>query len=143
MNNSFSLEQTAKTSGLNAESIVRQYKVDKMAKLMEIKSINRKLKQSEIAREVKISSPTLQQNTGEIKMLSSYRIPPSSNTQRRKQKTSNQTEHDFKMTSNDRKMTSNEPVKYKKNKLKGGMPNDNPTQRSVLIEQAFSSPLND
>ena len=38
-------------------------------------------------------------------------------------------------------MTSNnEPVKNKKNKLKGGDPNiDSATQGSILIEQAFSS----
>ena len=39
---------------------MRQYKLDKMAKFMEIKSVNPKLKQSEIARELKISSSTLQ-----------------------------------------------------------------------------------
>ena len=35
-------------------------------------------------------------------------------------------------------MTSYESVNYKKNKLKGGMPDDNSTQGSVLIEQVFA-----
>ena len=44
------------------------------------------------------------------------------------------------MTSNDLKTTSNEPVKNKRNKLKGCDPNiDNTTQGSIFIEQAFSS----
>ena len=41
-------------------------------------------------------------------MLSPYRLPPSSNTLTRKQKTSNHSERDLKMTSNYPKMTSND-----------------------------------
>ena len=105
---------------------MREYKLDKMAKFKEIKSINPKLKQSEIARELKISTSTLQRCRKEINMPSPYRIPPG-NTNTRKQKTSNHTEHDLKMTSldlkmtsKDLKMTSNEnhkpvPKKVKKN----------------------------
>ena len=44
MNNIFSLEQIAKTGDLNADLIMRQYKLDKMAKFMENKSVNPKLK---------------------------------------------------------------------------------------------------
>ena len=43
------------------------------------------------------------------------------------------------MTSNDVKMTSNEPVKNKRNKLKGGDPNEDNIHGRDLIEQAFSS----
>ena len=68
---------------------------------MEIKSVNPKLKQSDIARELKISSSTLQRYRREIKMLRPYKIPLSSNTCTEKQKTSKRTEHEFKMTSND------------------------------------------
>ena len=43
------------------------------------------------------------------------------------------------MTSNDRETNPKEQVKNKKNKLKGGNPNnDNTTQGSILIEQVFS-----
>ena len=44
------------------------------------------------------------------------------------------------MTSNDLKEVSEEPIKNRKNQLKGGDPNiDNATQESILMEQAFSS----
>ena len=49
------------------------------------------------------------------------------------------TSNDLKMTSNDFKMTSNEQVKIKINILKGGIPDDNPTQERDLVAQAFSS----
>ena len=116
MNNIFSLEQIAKTGDLNADLIMRQYKLDKMAKFIEIKSINPKLKQSEIARELQVSSSTLQRYRIEMNMLSPNRIAPS-NTNTREQKTSKHTEDnlkrtqmtsdDLKMPSNDLKMTSN------------------------------------
>ena len=50
MNNSFHLEQIAKTGDLNVGLIMRYYKLDETAEFMEIMSINTKLKQSEIAR---------------------------------------------------------------------------------------------
>ena len=62
MNNTFSLEQIAKTGDLSANLIRRQNKLDKIANFMEIKSANPKLKQSEIAKELKISSSTSQRN---------------------------------------------------------------------------------
>ena len=46
MNNGFSLEQIAKTGDLNADLIIKRYKLDEMANFMEIKSTNPKLKQS-------------------------------------------------------------------------------------------------
>ena len=142
MNHTFSLEQKSKTCDLNAVLIMRQCRLDKISKFVEIKSMNQKMKQSEITKELKISSSSLQRYRSERNMISPYRIPRSSTTHTRKEKISNRTEHDLKMTSNDLKMTSNKPIKKKKNKLKRGMPNDNPTQGSVLIEQVFSSPLN-
>ena len=79
-------------------------------------------------------------------MFSPYRINPN-NTNERTKKVKNinfdnnsSRDPDLKMTSNDLKTTSNEPVKNKRNKLKVGDPNnDNTTQGSILIEQAFSS----
>ena len=50
MNNTFSLEQMAKTGDKNADLILIQYKVDEMAKFIKITSINPKLKLSEIAK---------------------------------------------------------------------------------------------
>ena len=145
MNNTFSLEQMAKTGHLNADLILRQHKLKKMAKFKEIKSINPKLKQPERAKELAISTSTLQRYRRGIILHSPYRIIQSSKTNTRKQKTSNHTEHDLKMTSNDLKMTSNDlkktsnkPVKIKRTKLKGGNPNiNNATHRNILIEPAF------
>ena len=94
------MERKTKTGDLKANFIMRQYKLDKMAIFIKIKPINPKLKQSEIARELKISSSTLKRYRREINMLSSDRIPPSLNAHTRKQKTPNHTKHDLKMTSN-------------------------------------------
>ena len=147
MNNVFSLEQVTKTGGLNADLIMRQYMLNNKAKFMEMKSRNPKLKQSKIAKELAISTSTLQRYRRKLNMHSPYRKIQSSNTHTRKPKIPNHTEHDVKTTSNDLKMTSNdlkeiskESVKYSKNKLKVGNPNDkdNPTQGSILVEQAFS-----
>ena len=141
----FSSEQLAKTSDLKADLIMRQYKLDKMAKFREIKSINPKLKQSELAKELALTTFTLQRYRRKLNMLSPYRTIQSSNTHTRRQKVSNHTEHnlkvpskDLKITLNVLKMTSNEPVK--KNKLKGGDPSkEKATQRCILIEQVFLS----
>ena len=50
MKNTFSLERIAKSGDLIADLIVRQNKLDEMAKFMEMKSVNPTLKQSEIAK---------------------------------------------------------------------------------------------
>ena len=60
MKNTFSIDQKAKTGDLNADLIMSQYRLDKMAKLMELKSNNPKLKQFEISKELKVSSSTIQ-----------------------------------------------------------------------------------
>ena len=113
---------------LNADLIITQYKLDKMTKFMEIKSINPKLKQSEIARGLKISSSTLQRNRREMNMLSPYRIPSSSSTShKRESKTSNTNFDDVKITSNDLKMTSKEPITNNRKNYKGVM------QKMIII----------
>ena len=146
MNNTFSLQQISRTSNLDANLISRQYKLNLMADFMRVKYENPKLKQSEIANQLGLSTSTLQRYRNDINMLSPYRIHPN-NTNKRTKIAENTNfdnnshhEHDFKMTSNDLKTTSNELVKNKRNKLKGGDPNnDNTTQGIILIEQAFSS----
>ena len=117
MNKTFSSKQIAKIGVLNADWIMRQYKLDKKANFLEIKSINPKLKQSEIAEELAISTSNFKRYRREINMHSHSRFLKTSNTSTRKQTTSNHTEHDLKLTpnelkvtSNDLKMTSNEPV---------------------------------
>ena len=110
MNNTYSLVQKQKTGDLSADLLMRQYKLDKKAKFMEIKSNNPRLKQSEIAKLLELSSSTIQRYVREINMLSPYRIPQSSKTHHtRKQKTPNASLDDVKVTSNDLKMTSRRP----------------------------------
>ena len=138
MHNTFSLEQISETGNLDSNLILRQYKLDPMARFMEIKSVNTKLKQNQIAKELGYSNSTLQRNRNDTKMLSLYRIPLN-NTNKRRQKISKKNldhnskhEHDHKipqMTSDDLKrphLTSKdspsiiETVKPKRSKLKGG-----------------------
>ena len=94
-----------------------------MAKFMEIKCNNAKLIQSENAKLLELSSSTIQRYRKEIKMLSPCRIPSSSKSNQRKQKTPKTKLDDLKVTSDDLEMTSKRPPTNhlkKKNKLKGG-----------------------
>ena len=122
MNNSFSLQQIQKTSNLDANLISRQYKLNLMADFMKVKYENPRMKQSEIAEQLGMSSSTLQRYRNDINLLSPYRISPN-NVKKRTKKAKIDDIGDLKrpqMTSNDLKTTSDEPVKNKKNKLKGG-----------------------
>ena len=122
MNNSFSLQQIQKTSNLDANLISRQYKLNLMAGFMRVKYENPRLKQSEIAYQIGMSSSTVQRYRNDINMLSPYRINPN-NTKKRSKKAKIDDIGDFKrlqMTSIDSETNSKEPVKNKKNKLKGG-----------------------
>ena len=74
MNNSFSLQQIQKTSKLDANLIYRQYKLNLMADFMRVKYENPKMKQSEIATLMGLSSSTLQRYRNYINMPSPYRV---------------------------------------------------------------------
>ena len=56
MNKTFSLQHIPQTANLDSNLILGRYKPDLMLKFMEIKCINPKLKQSEIAKEIAIST---------------------------------------------------------------------------------------
>ena len=88
MNNSFSLQQTSKTGNLDSDLISREYKLNLMAKFMQIKFENPKLKQSKIADQLGYSSGTLQRYRNDINMLSPYRIIQPNITKKRTKKTS-------------------------------------------------------
>ena len=148
MINTFPLQQTSKTSNLDANSISRQYKLNLMADFMRVKYENPKLKQNEIVNQLSLSTSTLQRYRNAKNTFSPNRINPN-NTNKRTKKVkitnfdiNSHHEHDLKrpqMTSNDLKTTSNEPLKNKRDKLKGGDPNnDNTNQGNILIEQDFS-----
>ena len=129
MNNNFSLQQIQKTSNLDANLISRQYKLNLMADFMRIKYENPRMKQSEIANQLGMSSSTLQRYRSDINKLSPYRIHPN-NTIKRSKKVKNTTfdndlhrESDvkrFQMTSNDLKTSSNDKKTKSKNVLKAG-----------------------
>ena len=115
MNNTCSLDQTQKTGDLSVDLILRQYKLDKVAKFMEIKPSNPKLKQSEMAKLLELSSSRIQRYRRGMNMLSPCSIPPSSKTNQRKQKTPNTNFDDVEMTSDDLKMISNDLAKLETN----------------------------
>ena len=116
MNNNFSLQQIQKTSNLDANLISRQYKLNLMADFMKVKYENPRMKQSEIANQLGMSSSTLQRCRNDINMLSPYRINPN-NTKKRTKNSKIDDNTDLKrpqMTSNHVKTTSNETVKIKR-----------------------------
>ena len=123
MNNNFSLQQIQKTSNLDANLISRQYKLNLMADFMRVKYENPRMRQSEIANQLGVSSSTLQRYRNDISMLSPYRINPN-NVKRRSKKVKIDDIGDLKrpqLTSDDLKTTSNDNKKTKtKNNLKGG-----------------------
>ena len=127
MNNNFSLQQIQKTSNLDANLISSQYKLNLMADFMKVKYENPRMRQSEIANQLGMSSSTLQRYRNDINMLSPYRISPN-NTKKPTKKAKIDDIGDLKrpqMTSNDVKTTLNETVKNKKIKLKGGAIQEN------------------
>ena len=129
MNNSFSLQQIQKTSNLDANSISRQYKLNLMADFMRLKHENPKMKQSETANQLSLSSSTIQRYKNDINMLSPSRIQ-SNNINKRMKKAKNtnsnndtQPNHDNKrprMSSIDLKTSQTKSNKKNKNVLKTG-----------------------
>ena len=126
MQNSFSSQQIQKTSNLDANLISRQYKLNLMADFMRVKYENPRMRQSETANQLGLSSSTLQRYGNDIYMLSPYRNDPNNSNKRTKKAPNtnfNNNSHckpDVKrtqMTSNDLKI----PQKTKtKNNLKAG-----------------------
>ena len=70
--------------------MLRQYKVDLIARFEEVESVNPKLIQDQKAKEIGRSSSTLKRYRHDINRLSPYKNPPN-NTHKRKQKISNTT----------------------------------------------------
>ena len=88
MNNSFSLQEISRTGNLDPNLKSRQYKLDLMSKFMYVKFENPKMKQSEIANQLRYSTSTLQRYKNDTNMLSPYRNHPN-NTNKQRKKTSN------------------------------------------------------
>ena len=120
--NTPSLNEINKNSTMDPNMLTKNYKLKLMNDFMNIKYQNPKMTQSEISSELNMSSSTIKRYRNDINMLSPYRINPN-NTKKRSKKTKIDNNGDLKrpqMTSNDSETNSKEPVKNKKNKLKGG-----------------------
>ena len=127
MNNIPSLNEINRTANMDPNLLTRHYKLKIMNDFMYMKYQNPKLKQSELANNLNMSSSTIQRYRNDINMQSPYRINPN-NVKKRTKKPKIDNIGDLKrpqMTSNDVKTTLNETVKNKKNKLKGGAIQEN------------------
>ena len=139
MNNTPSLSEINKTANMNPDLLTRHYKLKLMNDFLNIKYQNPKMKQSEIANHLNISSSTLKRNRNDINMLSLYRINQNNGKKRTKKALNtdfdNNSHHEAdiqrpQMTSNDLKRpqsTSNENSEktITKNNLKGGSVQEN------------------
>ena len=134
MINTPSLNEINKTANMDPNLLTRHYKLKLMNDFMHIKYQNPKMKQSDIANHLNMSSSTIQRYRNDISMLSPYRISQN-NVKKRSKKAKIDNIGDLKrpqMTSNDLKKTSNETVKNKKSKLKGG-----PIQENIEINEHY------
>ena len=108
--------------------ITKHYKIKLMNDFMNIKYLNSKLKQSEIASQLNMSPSTIQRHRNDISMLSPYKINLN-NVKKRPKKAKIDDNGDLKrsqMTSNDLKTISNDKnITKTKNNLKGGSVQDN------------------
>ena len=84
MNNTPSLNEINKTANMDPNLLTRHYKLKIMNDFMHIKYQNPKLKQSEIASQIGLSTSTLQRCRNDINMLSPYRIQPNNTNKRTK-----------------------------------------------------------
>ena len=84
MNNIPSLNEKNKTANMNRNLLTRHYILKPMNDFLYIKYRNLKMKQSEIANELNLSSSTVQRYRNDINMLSPYRISPNNVKKRSK-----------------------------------------------------------
>ena len=118
MNNHPSLGEKNKTANMDPNLLTRHFKLKLMNDFMHIKYPNPKMKQSELADQLKMSSSSLQRFRNDINMQSPYRNHPN-NLKKHPKKAKIDESRDLKRP----QITSNESVKNKKNKLKGGSSN--------------------
>ena len=127
--NTPSLSEINKTANMNPNLLTRHCKLKLMNNFMHKKYQNPKLRQSEIADQLNMSSSTLQRHRNDINMVSPYRFKPN-NVKKRPKKTKIDDNGDLKrhqMTSIDLNTTSNDDNKKTKrrNNLKVGFLQDN------------------
>ena len=113
-----SLNEINKTANMDPKLITKHYKLKLMNNFMNIRYLNPKLKQSELASELDMSTSTIQRHRNDINMLSQYRINPK-NVKKRPKKAKIDDNGDLErpqMISNDLKTTSNANKKKTKTK---------------------------
>ena len=127
MNNTPSLNEINKNCSMDPNMLTKYYKLKLMNDFMNIKYQNPKMTQSEITSQLNMSSSTIKRYRNDINMFSPYRINPNNvkkHTKRAKIDNISELKRP-QMTSIDSETNSKEPVKNKKNKLKGGSVQEN------------------
>ena len=141
--NTPSLSEINKTANMDPNLITRHYKLKLMNDFMNIKYLNPKLKQAEIASHLDMSASTVQRHRNELNMISPYKINPN-NVKKRPKKAKIDDNGDLKrpqMNSNDLKTTSNDNNKKTKtkNNLKGGFVQDNIEINEHLLDKILKN----
>ena len=112
---------------MDPNTLTKYYKLKLMNDFMNIKYQNPKMTQSEISSQLNMSSSTIKRYRNDINMISPYRNNPK-NVKKQQKKTKIDNNSDLErpqMISIDSETNSKEPVKNKKNKLKGGSLQEN------------------
>ena len=125
--NTPSLNEINKNSSMDPNTLTKYYKLKLMNDFMNIKYQNPKMTQSEILSQLNMSSSTIKRYRNDINMISPYRNNPK-NVKKQQKKTKIDNNNDLErsqMISIDSETNSKEPVKNKKNKLKGGSVQEN------------------
>ena len=120
--NTPSLNEINKTSNMDPNLITRFYQLKLMNDFMNVKYQNPKLKQSEIASQLKVSTSSIQRQRNDINMNSPYRINQN-NVKKRQKKVKIDENVNHKRGSvdlNRPQMTSNDKKTKSKIVLKGG-----------------------
>ena len=120
--NTPSLTEINRTANMDPNLITRHYKLKLMNDFMIIKYQNPKMRQSEIANQLNMSTSTIQRQRNDVNMLSPYRIN-SINVKKQPKKAKIDENNDIKRGSDDPKrpqMISNDKKTKSKNVLKGG-----------------------
>ena len=84
MNITPSLSEINKIANMDANLITKCYKIKNMNDFMNVKYQNPRLKQSEIASQIKMSTSSIQRQRNDIKRNSPYRINPNNVKKRQK-----------------------------------------------------------
>ena len=122
-----SLNEINKNSSMDPNTLTKYYKLKLMNDFMNIKYQNPKMTQSEISSQLNMSSSTIKRYRNDINMISPYRNNPK-NVKKQQKKTKIDNNSDLErsqMIPIDSETNSKEPVKNKKNKLKGGSVQEN------------------